>query len=366
MTKRTAKRCLARKAGHAAPSQVLVLGIDGGGTRTTAWLLDGRRRILGRGAAGPANPIVVGLAAAQREILAAATRALDGLRAARRSRLSAVCLGLAGADRSEVSRPIAAWLRKRVPADFHLVTTDVVLALEIAVGAGPGIVVIAGTGSIACARDAQGQLLRAGGWGSALDDAGSGYDLGRQAVRAALRALDGRGPKTSLGSAIARELGLDDITEIVTLRLEPPRLASLAPLVIKAASRGDAVARHLVDEAGKDLAELALALIHRVWSRRKRLPVVCAGGLFRSSPALRRSFARHLRRQAPGVRIRLLRRKPVEAALALALRKSADPETGTRPSAIGTDISGTRAGVTHRPFPSSAVHRAPSLRTLRR
>lgn len=331
MTKGTATARPTRKAGHAAPSQVLVLGIDGGGTRTTAWLSDGRRRVLGRGAAGPANPIVVGLAAARREILAAATRALDGLRAPRRSRLSAVCLGLAGADRPEVSRPIMAWLRKRLPADSHLVTTDAVLALEIAVGAGPGIVVIAGTGSIACARDAQGQPLRAGGWGSVLDDAGSGYDLGRQAVRAALRALDGRGPKTSLGSAIARKLRLDGITEIVALRLEPPGMASLAPLVIKAASRGDAVARQLVDEAGKHLAELALALIHRIGLRRKRLPVVCAGGLFRSSPALRRSFAWHLHRLAPRVQIRLLRREPVAGAVTLALRKSADPGTSTRP-----------------------------------
>lgn len=330
MTERAVKGRLAPKAGHAMHSQILVLGIDGGGTRTTAWLSDGRRRILGQGVAGASNPVAVGLAAAQRQILAAAGQALASLPPRQRPRLKAVCLGLAGADRPQFSRPLAAWLRKRLPARTHLVTTDAALALEVAVGAGPGIVVIAGTGSIACARDAQGRLLRAGGWGSAWDDAGSGYDLGRQAVRAALRALDGRGPKTSLGPAITRSLGLDDITGIVALRLDPHRIASLAPMVIQAAGRGDRVARHLLDQAGKDLAELALALIRRAGLKRKPLPVACAGGLFRSSAALRRSFARHLHRQTPGVRARLLRLEPVEGAVALALRKSRTPFETTK------------------------------------
>jgi N-acetylglucosamine kinase-like BadF-type ATPase len=322
MTKLNAKAHAAGMTDKLARSQVFVLGIDGGGTRTTALLADERGRILGRGLAGPSNPVAVGLATARREILAAARQALDGFRPPGRPRLKAVCLGLAGADRLKISRPIAAWLRKRLPAAIHLVTTDAVLALEVAVGAGPGIVVIAGTGSIACARDAQGWLLRAGGWGSAFDDAGSGFDLGRQAVCAALRAFDGRGPKTSLGPMIARSLGLDDITGIVALGLDPPRMASLAPLVIEAARRGDAVARHLLDEAGRELAGLAVALIRRAGLERKRVSVACAGGLLRASTALRRSFARHLRRQAPGAQVRLLRREPVEGAVRLALRQT--------------------------------------------
>jgi len=323
MTKADSEMRRVKIIGSAAPSESLILGIEGGGTRITALLSDERRRILGRGLAGPSNPVTVGFEAAEREILTAARQALASIHPRRRSKLKAVCLGLAGADRPEISRPLAAWLRKELPARTHLVTTDVALALEVAVGAGPGIVVIAGTGSIACTRDARGQLLRAGGWGSAWDDAGSGYDLGRQAVRAALRALDSRGPRTSLGRVIARGLGLDGITGIVALRLDPQRIASLAPLVIQAAGRGDKVARYLLDQAGRDLAELALALIRRAGLKRKRLPVVCAGGLFRSSPALRRSFARHLRRQAPGVQIRVLRGEPVAGALTLAVRSIA-------------------------------------------
>ena len=324
MTTHRAKRRAARTTGTFVRSRALVLGIDGGGTRTTAWLSDERRRILGRGVAGPANPISVGLIAAEREILEAARQALGDFTPRRPAKLKAVCLGLAGTDRPEISRPIASWLRKQLPAEVQVITTDAVLALEAAVRAGPSIVVIAGTGSIACARDAQGRLHRAGGWGSAFDDAGSGYDLGRKAVRAALRAFDRRGPKTALGPAIARGLGIARITGIVGLRLDPPQIASLAQLVIKAARRGDAVAGRLLEEAAYDLAALAVVLARRLRMRRKRLTVVCAGGLFRSSAALRRSFARHLRRELPGAQVRSLRREPVEGAVALALRGFVD------------------------------------------
>jgi glucosamine kinase len=301
---------------------LLYLGVDGGGTRTTVWVSNAKARVLGRATAGPSNPVKVGLASAQREILAAARQALAQ---ARGGALQAVCLGLAGADRAEVSRPLIAWLRKNLPARFHLVTTDAAIALEAALGDDsekerPGIVVIAGTGSIACARDTQGRILRCGGWGAVFGDEGSGYDLGRNAVRAALRAFDGRGPTTRLGEAITRALRLKSIIQMPGRNAPSDEIAALAPVVIKTARAGDAVARQLVDDAGRDLAELALALLARLGPETKSPRVVCAGGLFRASAALRRSFALSLRESVPGARISLLRREPVEGALALARR----------------------------------------------
>src|SRR5215472_9631353 len=243
-----------------AARDLLYLGVDGGGTRTTVWVSDAAGRVLGRGVAGPSNAVKVGLASAKREILRAARQALAK---AGGGALEAVCLGLAGADRPQISRPLAACLRKHLPARFHLVTIDAAIALEAAIGTGAeesAIVVIAGTGSIACARDARGGLLRCGGWGALFGDEGSGYDLARKAVRAGLRALDGRGPGTRLGAAIARALGLRTVTELPGRNSTPEEIAALAPIVIKGARRGDAVARQLVDNAGRDLAELALAL----------------------------------------------------------------------------------------------------------
>jgi len=300
----------------------LYLGADGGGTRTTVWVSDREGRVLGRGTAGPSNPVKVGLPSAEREILSAAREAIAQ---AGGSKLQAVCIGLAGADRQEISRPLMAWVRKHLRARFHLVTTDAAIALEAAIGVesraqGPGIVVIAGTGSIACARDASGRMLRAGGWGAVFGDEGSGYDLSRNAVRAALRVFDGRGPRTRLSEALPRALGLKSIVGLPGLNATSEKIAALAPVVIKIARAGDPVARQLVEDAGRELADLVLALLSRLGLTNERVRVVCAGGLFQASVALRRSFADHLREKVPDARISMLRREPVEGALALARR----------------------------------------------
>jgi N-acetylglucosamine kinase-like BadF-type ATPase len=308
------------------------LGIDGGGTRTTAWLADERGRVLGRGAAGPSNPLKVGFPSCQREILRAAKCAVASSyrrRAAKLVRrykaavtLDAVVVGLAGVDRRPVHRKIFAWLRRHAPARRHLLTSDAAITLQAALGGSPGVIVISGTGSIAFARSKEprrnGRLLRAGGWGTLYDDAGSGYDLGRQAIAAALRDLDGRRPRTELRQRICTALRLKCITQVILKPLDPQQIAALFPLVLESARRGDPVARRLLEGAGQNLAELALALLRRLRWTRRAVPVVCAGGVFRTSPEVLGSFIRHVRRHAPRARVRLLRREPVEGALDLA------------------------------------------------
>ena len=199
-----------------------------------------------------------------------------------------------------------------------MLTSDAAIALAAAVRNAPGIIVNAGTGSFAFARDDQGMLLRAGGWGVPFDDRGSGYELGRKAVAAALEAFDGRGPHTVLMDRICQHLDLGNITEIVSKQLEQQQIAALFPLVIEAAREGDLVARHLCDEAARDLADLAVALLKRAGWTHRATPVVITGGVFRSSNLIRRAFTRHLRRFAPQARVELLARPPVEGALWLA------------------------------------------------
>jgi glucosamine kinase len=331
----------------------LLLGIDGGGTRTTAWLANEAGRVLARAVTGPTNPLKVGFEATQRQLLRAARATLrqagvaagfspPHVRAAlkggaavaplreRRKKpavsgrpyrapvLDAVCVGLAGVDRAQVHRRLYAWLRKSIPARFHLLTTDAAIALRAAIGDSPGVIVISGTGSIAYGRDDHGRVLRAGGWGVPFDDAGSGYDLGHKAVVAALRDYDGRGPYTQLSTKVCRALKIPDITRVVLIPLTAKVIAGLFPLVLEAAHRRDLVARRLCEEAGRDAADLAVALLRRMGWLRRVVPVVCAGGVFRASGSIRRSFARYLHRAAPQARVLLLRHPPVEGALALA------------------------------------------------
>jgi N-acetylglucosamine kinase-like BadF-type ATPase len=201
---------------------------------------------------------------------------------------------------------------------------DMTIALHAALGTAAGMIVESGTGSFAYARDHQGQTLRAGGWGAMFDDPGSGYDLGRKAIMAALRDFDGRGERTLLTQRICRALKLSDITQIVLKNLDPQQVAALFPLVLEAARQDDRVARRLLAEAACDLAQMALALAPRL-GRRRMVPVVCAGGVFRSSPTLRRSFARYLHQRMPSARVRLLQREPVEGALAMARSLAASP-----------------------------------------
>jgi len=274
-------------------------------------------RILSRETRGPSNPCKVGLATAQRHLLAAARGAVrkSGLR---QQRLEAVCAGIAGIDRPSMHRKLEAGLRQAIPARNYLLTTDGITALEAALGESSGVIVISGTGSIAYARAEDGRILRCGGWGSMFDDAGSGYDMGRKAIAAALRSFDGRGSQTRLAADLCKVMNLRSITEVVGAALPPHRIAALFPVVERAALDGDAVARKLCQDAGKDLAELAWALLKRIGALNQNSRVVCAGGVFKSSAGIRRSFAKHVHQNGLRIRVTALQRDAVEGALALA------------------------------------------------
>lgn len=304
---------------HRAAAPALLLGIDGGGTRTTAWMADAQGHILGQAAAGPSNPTKAGLLRAQRNLASAVQDAFRQARQQNRT-IAAVCAGIAGTDRSALRRHMEAALRRTVRAKHYLVTTDAAIALESALGRKPGVVVISGTGSIGYGRDRQGNTERSGGWGSTFDDAGSGYELGRKAVIAALKDFDGRGPRTRLRLDLCRVLKVRSVTQIISKPLAPHELAALFPCVVEAAQSGDAVAKKLCRDAGADLAELAWALLKRLRLLRGVYPVVCAGGVFNSSRHVRESFRRNLHAVAPHAEVSLLRRQPVEGALDLARR----------------------------------------------
>ena len=302
------------------------LGIDGGGTHTTAWLADENLSVLARVQAGPSNPVKVGLPNAQRELARAHRKALReaGVHPAK---LAGICAGLAGGDSAPIQRSILCWMRKAIPARAHTITTDAAITLAAALGESQGIIVIAGTGSIAFGRDRQGNILRVGGWGNQFDDSGSGFDMGRKAIAAALRAHDGRGKPTSLSGAICRELQISTITQAVPMGLTPQKIAALFPIISQQASNGDASARRLCLEAAGDLAELATTIITRLRWKRRAVPVVCSGGIFQSSSLIRRAFTRRIREYAPRARVSLLKREPVEGALLLA-RQLTIPNAG--------------------------------------
>jgi N-acetylglucosamine kinase-like BadF-type ATPase len=264
----------------------LFLGVDGGQSGTTAVIGDETGRILGTGEAGPCNH------AAAAEGRARFERAIRGSvgEACRQAGLElpaiefeAACFGLSGGPehREEV---LASILRCRRP---FLLTTDAAVALAGATPSGQGIIVIAGTGSISMGRNAEGRTARAGGWGYIFGDEGGAFDLGRQALRAALRMEEGWGPTTRLRQILIDATGARDANDVLHRFYAPEwprsRVATLAPLVDAAAAEGDPIAVQIVRNAAQELAMLVAAVRRQLWGQSDEVHVARIGGVFQSA-----------------------------------------------------------------------------------
>jgi N-acetylmuramic acid 6-phosphate etherase len=279
-----------------SPSEELYLGIDGGGTHTVALLGDRAGTVLGRGTAGPSNRQAVGTERAMAALDEAVSAAFA---AAGRTRgpVASACLGLAGADRPEDQAVIREWAERVRLAGQVEVTSDAAILLAAGTPEGWGLVLIAGTGSIAFGRAADGRRARAGGWGHLLGDEGSAYALVIAALQAVARAADGRGPATSLTERLLARLGVSQPQGLIAAVYRSGRdradLAALAPLVVEAAE-DDAVAAAIVEEAAAELAQAGAAVALQLgWSG--PLPVALAGGLLLGSEGYRERVLRRLR-----------------------------------------------------------------------
>src|ERR1035438_9710450 len=295
----------------------LFLGVDGGQSGTTAVIGDETGRILGAGEAGPCNHAAAGegrakLVCAIGESVGAAC-AQAGLDATA-VRFEAACFGMSGGpdDKREI---LAATLR----AERLVVTSDAVISLAGATTTGQGIVTIAGTGSIAFGRNPAGRTARAGGWGYVFGDEGGGFDIARQAARAALRLEEGWGPPTVLREELLDATGSESANQMLhrfyTGDWPRSRVATLARLVDRAAVEG---AR--VGGAVRDLATRAGAVREELWGPDSRLEIAYIGGVFQSYILLE-SF-RTLVESQEGVRCGPPRRGPAEGALREAYRSA--------------------------------------------
>ncbi|MFL5758963.1 MAG: N-acetylglucosamine kinase [Thermomicrobiales bacterium] len=255
----------------------LIMGVDGGGSKTTAVVVDRAGCERGRAIAGSSNYTVVGAEEAAAQVTRAVTEAVK--RADGDLPLCSLWAGLSGINRPGAREALLSLLQP-LASDVRL-TNDAEL-LFAALTDEIGVVLIAGTGSIALGRDPSGATARSGGWGHLVGDEGSGYDLGRRALQAAARAADGRGPETSLLGSIMDEWGLDQpmsIIDRVYRSTEKAEIAALSSLVFADARAGDLVARQIADEGATDLAAIAIAAADRLAFPDHELPLAIAGGV---------------------------------------------------------------------------------------
>jgi N-acetylglucosamine kinase-like BadF-type ATPase len=299
------------------------IGVDGGGTKTTCAVGDERSSLAV--ASGPGSNVVrLGEDRARAGLIAAISQAC---REAKVSpvRVEAACIGAAGATHPEVNTAVRDIVRKILPNAEIEVVGDMVIAAEAALEHHPGVVAIAGTGSIAFGRNGQGQTARAGGWGYAISDEGSGQWIGRIGISEAMRSFDNARRGSVLLERILQAWTLPSHDDLVrhANASPPPNFSELFPVVLKAAGEGDAVASDILTRAGAELAQLVLIVIRRLWKPAETIRVGMVGGVFANSERVRCAYYNSLRAAWPRAAVCFRIADPVSGALGRARRMMA-------------------------------------------
>src|SRR4029077_5287159 len=264
------------------------LGVDGGASKTAALVTDDAGKPLGEGVAGPANHLRVGIETAARNIERAVNKALVNADVASREIVWAYC-GIAGADHPAHRQEIVDSLNIFFPRGNFTVDNDARIALTGAIGFGAGVVVIAGTGSVAFGRNDAGEEARAGGWGPTMGEEGSAYGIARAGLSAVLRAYDGRGPATKMLDILSHnyELAASEIPRFVyATTTHADDIARYSKLVIEAAEAGDPVASAILQDAGRELGACVVAVAQRLKLADRETPVAHVGGAFNAGELL--------------------------------------------------------------------------------
>ena len=298
----------------------IVVGVDGGGSKTRVSVADAKGTEITSLDAGP-SAVHPGETERSADIIAAAIR--QGLAEAGVDTVPAVaCIGVAGAGRQAERDALWQALVARDVADEVVVHVDATIALEDAFGDGPGVLLIAGTGSMALGRGPTGVLARCGGWGPVFGDEGSGVWISRRALGIVAAAADGREAETALTGAMLTAAVVDSVEALIpwAAHTTAAELATLAPAVIHCADTGDVRAETLVAFAIEELVLHVRALARHLFTdERAATPVAVVGGLL-SRGSFRSRFERRLTTAVPGALLKAGEVVPARGAVRHALR----------------------------------------------
>lgn len=284
----------------------IVIGIDGGGSKTHAIVADETGNPLGE-AIGPGSAVKPGEEEASADVIVQVVR--EALTKAGMTEVTprVVCVGVAGVGREQARQSLWQVLVSRDIASDIVVHTDFGIALDDAFGDGPGVLLIAGTGSAAFGRSPAGSTGRCGGWGPIIGDEGSGTWIGRRALSIVSAAADGRESQTALTGAILTAAEVNEVMDLIPWAASATReqIASLAPIVFSVADGGDLRANAVISLAVEELMLHIRALAQQLFGdERAAVPVALAGGLMSKGSVLRKRLEHRLRAAVPGAQVK--------------------------------------------------------------
>ena len=279
-------------------SHQLFLGVDGGGTKTQIALMNEAREVTCEGFAGPSNPLRVGVETAVTNIMKAINEACDR-GGVSRGDIASATLGLAGVRRADLKRSVRESFVKRLAIQRVEVVTDAEIALYATTQGRPGLVVIAGTGSVCLGKNEKGEMAISGGWGPLAGDEGGGVGIAQQALHTIAKASDGRGIPTMLSqraSEYFRASGPENlIVAIYSPQVDNSRIAGFARLVVETAQDGDEIAIGILNDAGYELGLAACAVIEKLKLANRKVPIGCVGSIFQAGELLTKPMLEKVR-----------------------------------------------------------------------
>ncbi len=300
-------------------------GVDAGGSRTRAVVAGADLVPRGRGASGPANAATTPIPRVVEAIAEAVDDALASAGASRAD-LRGVSCGVAGVEGPGNRGRLLAALETEFGQGRVRLASDMRIALAGAL-AGPvdsaGVVLISGTGAVAFGRNSDGLEARAGGWGPLIGDEGSGFEIGRRALAAIVRDVDGRGPRTLMRESLFASEGTRSPVELLgklyRAGAAPADVAAYFPLALDAARKGDAIALAILHDAGKELGLAAVTVLRKLGLAQSSVEVATVGGVFNAGEPVTAPLRETLFASAPGVRLVRPARPPEIGAIRLAL-----------------------------------------------
>ena len=302
--------------------QTFVVGIDGGGSKTRAILADERGKTISE-ATGGASAVKPGEAERSAGVIAGVVRDVIEIAEKGPAKPRVLCVGVAGVGRESERQALIEALVSQEVAEDVIVETDFAIALNDAFGEGPGVLLIAGTGSSAFARGPAGATARCGGWGPVIGDEGGGAWIGRRALSVVAAAADGREPETALTGAVLTAAEVSETTDLIrwAAHAPPATLATLAPVVMAAAEAGDLRANSIVSMAVEELALHVRSLARQLFTdERASVPVALTGGLLKKGSTFRKRLEHRLKTAVPGAHVHTEEIDAARGAVRSALR----------------------------------------------